>query len=55
MIDQKDPNNQLPKELNSIFSELEINKHLRQAGIKKILWFQLFILIPVSLLLDFSE
>jgi hypothetical protein len=35
MIDQNQQNNQLPKELNSVFSELEILKHLRQAGIKK--------------------
>jgi hypothetical protein len=35
MIDQKQPNNQLPKELKSAFDELEILKHLRKAGIKK--------------------
>lgn len=35
MIDPNAENNQLPKELNSIFSELEINKHLRKAGINK--------------------
>ncbi|EKN69961.1 IS4 family transposase [Schinkia azotoformans] len=35
MIDQNSQYNQLPKELNSVFSELEMNKHLRQAGIKK--------------------
>lgn len=35
MIDQNHQNNQLPKELHSVFSELDIWKHLRQAGIKK--------------------
>jgi hypothetical protein len=35
MIDQNSQNNQLPKELDSVFSELEMNRHLRQAGIKK--------------------
>ncbi|MED4411556.1 hypothetical protein [Schinkia azotoformans] len=35
MIDQNSQYNQLPKELNSVFSELKINKHLRHAGIKK--------------------
>ncbi|KMY51727.1 hypothetical protein AC625_21175 [Peribacillus loiseleuriae] len=35
MIDQNNQNNQLPKELNSVFSDLEINKLLRQEGIKK--------------------
>ena len=35
MIDQNSQYNQLPKELDSVFSELEINKHLRHAGIKK--------------------
>lgn len=35
MIDQSSQYNQLPKELDSVFSELEINKHLRHAGIKK--------------------
>jgi len=35
MIEQKSQNNQLPKELKSVFDELEIFKHLRNAGIKK--------------------
>jgi hypothetical protein len=35
MIEQNDQNNQLPKELKSVFSELEIGKHLRKAGINK--------------------
>ncbi|WP_019415068.1 IS4 family transposase [Paenisporosarcina sp. TG20] len=35
MIDHNNENNQLPKELCSVFSELEIFKHLRKAGIKK--------------------
>lgn len=35
MIEQKDHNNQLPKEIKSVFTELNISKHLRQAGIKK--------------------
>ncbi len=35
MIVQKGHNNQLPKELNSVFDELEVFKHLRKAGITK--------------------
>ncbi|GER75202.1 hypothetical protein BpPP18_32690 [Weizmannia acidilactici] len=35
MIDQNCQYNQLPKELDSVFSELEMKKHLRHAGIKK--------------------
>lgn len=35
MIEHSDLNNQLPKELNSVFRELEVNKHLRNAGITK--------------------
>ncbi|KOP79858.1 hypothetical protein AMS59_06555 [Lysinibacillus sp. FJAT-14745] len=33
MIEHNGPNNQLSKELKSIFNELEIFKHLRKAGI----------------------
>lgn len=35
MIEHNDQNNQLPKELKSVFNELEIAKHLRNAGIRK--------------------
>lgn len=35
MIEHKDPNNQLPKELNSVFCELEVTKYLRNADITK--------------------
>lgn len=35
MIDQNYDNNQLPNEMNAVFSELKIFKHLRQAGINK--------------------
>lgn len=35
MIDQNHDNNQLPNEMMTVFSELRIFKHLRQAGIKK--------------------
>ncbi|KGR91497.1 transposase [Ureibacillus massiliensis 4400831 = CIP 108448 = CCUG 49529] len=35
MIEHNDQNNQLPKELKSVFRELEIVKHLRKAGITK--------------------
>lgn len=35
LYEQKEQNNQLSKELKSIFNELEIFKHLRKAGIKK--------------------
>ncbi len=34
MLDQNSQYNQLPNELDSVFSELEMNKHLRQAGIR---------------------
>lgn len=37
MIDQNHPNNQLPNELCSFFSELEIFKHLRKVQINGIL------------------
>jgi DDE superfamily endonuclease len=55
MIDQKDPNNQLPKELNSIFSELEINKHLRQADIKKSFGFSCSYLFQLVFCLIFQN
>ncbi|MBD1379665.1 IS4 family transposase [Metabacillus arenae] len=35
MIEHNDQNNQLSKELKSVFSELEMFKHLRKAGITK--------------------
>lgn len=35
MIDQNHDNNQLPNEMKAVFSELNIFKHLRQAGITK--------------------
>jgi hypothetical protein len=35
MIEHYDQNNQLPKELNFVFRELEVTKHLRNAGITK--------------------
>jgi len=40
MIKQNHTNNQLPKELLSVFSELEIFKHLRKAGITKTFGFK---------------
>jgi hypothetical protein len=39
MIEQKEQNNQLPNELNAVFKELEILKHLRNANIQKNLGF----------------
>lgn len=35
MIDQNNQSNQLPNELHAVFTELQISKHLRQAGITK--------------------
>lgn len=35
MIDQNSQYKQLPKELDSVFSDPEMKKHLRDAGIKK--------------------
>jgi hypothetical protein len=35
MINEKESNKQLPNELSSVLNELQLTKHLRQAGIKK--------------------
>ena len=35
MIKEKHSNDQLPNELSAVFSELQISKHLRKAGIPK--------------------
>lgn len=55
MIDQNSQNNQLPKELKSVFSELEMNKHLRQAGIKKSLGFSCSYLFQLVFCLIFQH
>ncbi|MDP4086137.1 MAG: hypothetical protein Q8934_16165 [Bacillota bacterium] len=34
MVEHNDKNNQLPKELKSVFNELEIAKHHRNVGIR---------------------
>lgn len=55
MIDQNAENNQLPKELNSIFSELEMNKHLRKAGIRKSFGFSCSYLFQLVFCLIFQH
>jgi hypothetical protein len=55
MIEHLVQDNQLPKELKSVFDELEIFKHLLRAGIKKNLGFTLFLFIPACILLDLSS
>lgn len=55
MIEHNNQNNQLPKELNSIFSELEISKHLRKAGIKKRFGFSPFYLFQLVFCLIFQH
>src|SRR5699024_1283339 len=39
MIAKNDSNNQLPTEIKSVFKELNMFKHLRDAGIKKLVGF----------------
>lgn len=55
MIDQISQKNQLPKELDSVFSELEMNKHLRQAGIKKSFGFSCSYLFQLVFCLIFQH
>ena len=55
MIDQNHQNNQLPKELNSVFFELDILKHLRQAGIKKSVGFRCSYLFQLVFCLIFQN
>jgi hypothetical protein len=55
MIEHNDQNNQLPKELKSVFNELEISKHLRNAGIKKKFGFSAFSLFQLVFCLIFQR
>ncbi|KYD09946.1 hypothetical protein B4102_2452 [Heyndrickxia sporothermodurans] len=55
MIDQNSQYNQLLKELNSVFSELEMNKHLHQAGIKKSFGFSCSYLFQLVFCLNFQH
>jgi DDE superfamily endonuclease len=55
MIEHFDQNNQLPKELKSVFSELEIGKHLRKAGIKKKFGFSALYLFQLVFCLIFHR
>ena len=55
MIDQNHQNNQLPKELNSVFFELDILKHLSQAGIKKSVGFRCSYLFQLVFCLIFQN
>lgn len=55
MIDQNQSNNQLPNELRSVFSELEIFKHLRKAGITKTFGFSCSYLFQLVFCLIFQH
>ncbi|HJV17172.1 MAG TPA: transposase [Bacillales bacterium] len=55
MIDQNKQNNQLPDELNSVFGELEIFKHLRKANIKRNLGFTCSYLFQLVFCLIFQQ
>ncbi|MCM3056214.1 IS4 family transposase, partial [Caldibacillus thermoamylovorans] len=55
MINKNSQFNQLPKELDSVFSELEVNKHLRQAGIKKSFGFSCSYLFQLIFCLIFQH
>ena len=55
MIDQNQSNNQLPNELRSVFSELEIGKHLRKAGITKTFGFSCSYLFQLVFCLIFQH
>ena len=55
MIEHNEHNNQLPKELKSVFSELEIAKHLRKAGINKKFGFSAFYLFQLVFCLIFHH
>lgn len=55
MIDQNQSNNQLPNELRTIFSELEIYKHLRKAGITKTFGFSCSYLFQLVFCLIFQH
>ncbi|MGG0716266.1 transposase [Robertmurraya massiliosenegalensis] len=55
MIEHNEQHNQLPKELKSVFGELEIGKHLRKAGIKKRFGFSAFYLFQLVFCLIFHR
>lgn len=55
MIEHSNQNNQLPNELKSVFDELEIFKHLRDAGIKKRFGFTCSYLFQVIFCLIFHH
>ena len=50
MIDQNQPNNQLPNELRSVFSELEMTETSPESGHHQNLRLFLFVLVPAGLL-----
>src|SRR5690625_3038980 len=55
MITNNNPNNQLPSELKSAFNELEIFKHLRNAGITKSFGFSCAYLFKLVFCLIFEQ
>ena len=55
MINQTRIDNQLPKELRYVFSELELTKHLRKAGITKTFGFTCSYLFQLVFCLIFQH
>lgn len=55
MIKEQHSNEQLPNELSSVFSELQVSKHLRQAGIRKSFGFLCAYLFQLGFCLIFHQ
>lgn len=55
MIKEQHSNEQLPNELSSVFSELQVSKHLRQAGIRKSFGFSCAYLFQLVFCLIFHQ
>lgn len=55
MINQNHDENQLPKEMKAVFTELEILKHLRNAGIKKAMGYSCSYLFQLVFCLIFQH
>jgi hypothetical protein len=55
MINEKHSNEQLPNELSAVFSELQVSKHLRHAGIRKSFGFSCAYLFRLVFCLIFHQ
>ena len=55
MINENHSNEQLPNELSAVFSELQLLKHLRQAGIRKSFGFSCAYLFQLVFTLIFHQ